>query len=117
MNEQLQKSPPAPAPTAKVINLTELHSDAADGGEPAVFADANPLHAVRARLQVSVGEVELTIGELLAAKERQVLTLDRAVDSPVDLMIEGRLVARGQLVAVDGRFGVRITELPLPLRA
>ena len=77
---------------------------------------ANPLHSVRARLQVCVGEVEVTIGELLAAKEHQVLVLDRTVDQPVDLLLEGKVVARGQLVAVDGSFAVRITELPAPLK-
>jgi flagellar motor switch protein FliN/FliY len=34
----------------------------------------------------------------------------------VDLVLEGKVVARGELVAVDGFFAVRITELPLPLR-
>ncbi len=50
-----------------------------------------------------------------AAKEHQVLRLDRGVDQPVDLTIEGKVVARGQLVAVDGHFAVRITELPVAL--
>jgi flagellar motor switch protein FliN/FliY len=57
----------------------------------------------------------MTVGQLLAAREGQVLALDRSVDAPVDLLLEGKVVARGQLVAIDGSFGVRITELPLPL--
>jgi flagellar motor switch protein FliN/FliY len=62
-----------------------------------------------------VGTVEMTVGELLGAKEHQVLRLDAAVDQPVDVLLEGQVVARGVLVAVDDRFGVRITELPRPL--
>jgi len=58
----------------------------------------------------------MTVGELLAARENEVLLLDRAVDQPIDLVLEGNVVARGHLVAVDGSFAVRITELPLPLR-
>jgi flagellar motor switch protein FliN/FliY len=100
-------------PGAQVISLSELH--AAEPGAAAV-AEANPLHAVKTRLQVAVGQAEISIGELLAAKEHQVLILDRAVDDPVDLLLEGKVVARGQLVAVNGRFGVRITELPIPLK-
>ncbi len=108
----------AGAPTAQVISLGELHGEAAHRGasEPVVDND-NPLHAVRARLQVCVGSAELSVGELLAAREHQVLVLDRAVDQPVDLLLEGKVVARGQLVAVDGCFAVRITELPVPLKA
>lgn len=76
---------------------------------------SNPLHHVKARLTVCVGTVEMTVGELLGAKEHQVLRLDAAVDQPVDVLLEGQVVARGVLVAVDDRFGVRITELPRPL--
>ena len=77
---------------------------------------ASPLHAVKVQLQVCVGQAAMTVGQLLGAREHEVLTLDRDVEQPVDLLLEGRVVARGQLVAVDGRFGVRITELPLPLK-
>lgn len=111
--------PPAAAPTAQVISLSELSGEAAQrvaSGDMLVGNGINPLHAIRAQLQACVGRVEMTIGELLAAREHQVLVLDRTVDQPVDLMLEGKLVARGQLVAVDGAFAVRITELPQPLR-
>lgn len=113
---------PATVPIAQVISLVEMHAQAAHmqmPPEPAaapMMLHANPLHAVRARLQVCVGDIELTVGELLAAKEHQVLVLKRAVDEPLDLLIEGKVVARGQLVAVEGHFGVRIVELPGPLK-
>ena len=75
----------------------------------------NPLHGIRTRLTVVLGSVELTVGELLGAKEQQVLRLDRGLDQPVDVMLDGQVVARGVLVAVGDDFGVRITELPRPL--
>lgn len=86
-------------------------------GGPALLQDAHPLHAVKVRLNVCVGQALLTIGELLGARENEVFVLDRTVEQPVDLVLEGKVVARGQLVAVDdGSFAVRISELPLPLR-
>ena len=111
--------PVASAPTAQVISLGDLHGDQAHRSPPPMqlLVNANPLHAIRARLQVCVGEAELSVGELLAAREHQVLVLDRAVDHPVDMLLDGKVVARGQLVAIDGCFAVRITELPLPLKA
>ncbi len=105
--------------TAQVISLAELAGEPAHRAPSAavkVLDDSNPLHAVRTRLQVCVGETEMTVGELLGASEHQVLVLDRTVDQPVDLMLEGKVVARGQLVALDGSFALRITELPHPLR-
>jgi flagellar motor switch protein FliN/FliY len=76
---------------------------------------SHPIHQVKATLQVYLGSATLTIGELMSAAENQVLVLDRTVAQPVDLLLEGQVVARGQLVALDDRFAVRITELPLPL--
>lgn len=105
--------------TAQVISLSELHGENPHPGQQSmhVIENENPLHAVRTKLRVCVGEVEVTIGDLLAAREHQVLTLDRAVEQPVDLLLEGKVVARGQLVAVDGHFALRLTELPIPLKA
>jgi flagellar motor switch protein FliN/FliY len=111
--------PLAAAPTAQVISLGDLHGEPAHRPvPPALLVDnENPLHGIRARLQVCVGEAELSVGDLLAAKEHQVLVLDRAVDHAVDMLLAGKVVARGQLVAVNGCFAVRITELPAPLKA
>nr|WP_255593332.1 FliM/FliN family flagellar motor switch protein [Acidovorax sp. sic0104] len=75
----------------------------------------HPLQQVKATLQVCVGSASLTVGELLGAQEQQVLQLDRDIHQPVDLLLEGHVIARGQLVAVGDHFAVRITELPLPM--
>lgn len=109
----LQQAPPA-ALRAQPIELEESRAATPEGAP--LLRDAHPLHAVKVRLQVRVGESVMTVGELLAARQNEVLLLDRAVDQPVDLIVEGSVVARGQLVAVDGSFAVRITELPVPLR-
>lgn len=76
----------------------------------------NPLLDVKARLQVCVGEAIMTVGELTQAPAGHVVALDREVDGLVDLTVEGKVVARGQLVAVGEYFGIRLTELPLPLK-
>lgn len=82
----------------------------------ALLRTPHPLHGIKVRLQVRVGESEMTVGELMQARQNEVLVLDRNVDAAVDLLLEGQVVARGELVAVDGVFAVRITELPLPLQ-
>jgi flagellar motor switch protein FliN/FliY len=104
-------------PSVHVIQLPELPEAPQDSADVLPLKlDAHPLHQVRTRLQVCVGEAVITVGELLGAKENQVLKLDRTLDQAVDLLLEGQVVARGQLVAVDDHFAVRITELPLPLQ-
>lgn len=99
---------------AQPIELEEPGAGA--GSATALLRYANPLHAVKVRLQVCVGEADMSVGELLAARESEVVVLQRGLEQPIDLLLEGKVVARGQLVAVDGCFAVRISELPLPLK-
>lgn len=103
--------------SVQIINLDEF--DAVQKGQLAdaspILKNLNPIHAVKTRLQVFVGELEISVGELLSAKEHQVFTLKNSISEPIELVLEGQVVARGQLVAVDGHFAVKITDLPLPL--
>lgn len=92
------------------------HVAPATASQP-VLKDLNPIYSVKAKLSVCVGGLELSIGELLNARASQVFTLDRSVDQPVDVMLEGSVIARGELVAVDDHFGIRIVELPVNLKA
>ena len=100
---------------AQPIELGEMTATA-DGAASALLADLNPLHQVKTTVQVCIGQVSMTIGELMALKAHHLVRLQQVVEEPVDLLVEGKPVARGQLVAVDGQFAVRITELPVALQ-
>jgi len=102
--------------TLQMLQLAELHRRDEEAPDVPLLETLNPLHQVKARVRVCVGEATLTVGELLAAKENQVIVLDRRVDEPVDLVLEGKVIARGHLVAVDDSFAVRISELPIALK-
>ncbi|MFV0445138.1 MAG: flagellar motor switch protein FliN [Planctomycetaceae bacterium] len=65
-------------------------------------------------VSVELGRVELPLGELLKLGEGSVVELDRAVDEPVDILAQGTPLARGDVVAVNGRYAVRITEIVSP---
>lgn len=103
------------APSVQRLELSELTDTSSATAKPPLLQSINPLHQIKASLQVCVGAATLTVGELMAAQQHQVLLLDRSIEQPVDLLLEGQVVARGQLVAVDNQFAVRITELPLAL--
>ena len=103
-------------PTVHSLALPPLTEGASDAARLLGTASVNPLHQIKTQLQVCIGDIHLTVGELMAAREHQVLVLDRRLNQPVDVLLEGRVVARGELVAVDDQFAVRITELPLPLK-
>lgn len=69
------------------------------------------LDSVPVTLSVVVGEARTTVGELMALRELSVLKIDKEADCPVDVIVNGNVVARGQLVVVDDHFGVRISEV------
>jgi flagellar motor switch protein FliN len=68
-----------------------------------------PLH-----LTVELGGCKLSVAEILGLGTGSVVELDRAADGPVDLLVNGRPIARGEIVAVEENFGVRIVELLQP---
>lgn len=98
------------ARTVQKIKLAELDGSAETGGK--LLSDNMELiRNVKVRLTVSVGRSELTVKDLFDLKENAVLALDRSVREPVDVLLEGKVVARGTLVAVGENFGVQISEI------
>lgn len=67
--------------------------------------------AISVRLAIEVGGIRLKLADVLAMAPGQVHVLDRRVDQPVDVLISDRLVARGEIVSVGDKFGVRLTEV------
>ena len=74
-------------------------------------ADLNRLVDVSVELAVEVGRTRMSLGEALALGPGSVVTLDRLADRPVDLLVNGRPIARGEVVVIDEQFGLRITEV------
>jgi flagellar motor switch protein FliN/FliY len=62
-------------------------------------------------VSVELGRASLPVRELLALDEGGVIRLDHPLGEPVDLLVNGLRTARGEVVVVDGRLGLRITEL------
>ena len=58
-----------------------------------------------------LGGVEMQLGQILALAPGSIIEMDRPVDEPIDLLVNDKLVARGEVVVVDEKFGVRITEV------
>ena len=63
------------------------------------------------RLTVELGRTQMRLREVLDLGEESVVMLDRLIDEPFDVMVNGKLIARGEVVAEGNRFGLRILEL------
>ncbi len=69
------------------------------------------LHGVAMEVTVELGRTRLSVRDLLALSPGDVIELDRAAGSPADLLVNGRLIARGEVVVLDENFALRVTEI------
>jgi flagellar motor switch protein FliN len=81
------------------------------GQKGAVSQNYRLLAEIPIRLSVEVGSVSLTLSELLDLSEGSVVELNRQSHELLDIMANGTLIARGEVVTVNGRFGVRVVDV------
>ena len=72
------------------------------------------LENIEVELTVEVGRAEITIRDLLRLNEGSVLELDRLAGDPLDILVNGTKIARGEVVMIGERFGVRFGEVVEP---
>ncbi len=74
-------------------------------------ADLSRLHDVPVELAVEIGRTRMTIGQTLELRPGSVVSLNRLAGEPVDLLINGKPIARGEVVVIDEEFGLRVTDV------
>jgi flagellar motor switch protein FliN/FliY len=80
-------------------------------GAPVVRGGLELLHDVEMEITAELGRTRLSVRDLLAMAPGAVIELDRVAGGPTDLLVNGRLIARGEVVVIDENFGIRITEI------
>jgi flagellar motor switch protein FliN/FliY len=96
------------APAKRSSNLPSPDSvDARDK----IAADLKPVFDVPVSVQAVIGRTTIEVSKLLELSEGSVLELDRRVGEAIDIYVNSRLVARGEVVVVDDRLGVTMTEI------
>jgi flagellar motor switch protein FliN/FliY len=74
-------------------------------------AELERLYDVPVELAVEIGRTQMTIRETLALGPGSIVTLNRLAGEPVDLLVNGKPIARGEVVVLDEEFGLRVTEV------
>jgi flagellar motor switch protein FliN/FliY len=69
------------------------------------------IHDIDVRLTVELGRAQMRLRDVLDLAEDSVVMLDRLIDEPLDVMVNGKLIARGEVIAEGNRFALRILEL------
>src|SRR2546425_8412617 len=76
-----------------------------NGGNLAVLMD------VQLPVSIRFGETEMILEEIVKLGVGSVIELNSGIDQPVDLVVNNRILARGEVVTVDGFYGIRVTEI------
>ena len=116
----------APAPQPAAASVTG--ADAPVGGPAPVAPAAQPAEAprraqsaaleamhvlaeVEMKVTAELGRTRMSVSELLSLTPGSLIELDRTAGSPIDLLVNGTLIARGEVVVVDEEYGIRLTEV------
>jgi len=83
---------------------------AGQAGAPA-DADLRRLSDIPMELSVELGRTQMTVGETLDLRVGSLVTLDSAAGQPAALLVNGTAIARGEVIVVDERYGLRVTEI------
>jgi flagellar motor switch protein FliN/FliY len=85
--------------------------DAAAAALPGASRPMTLLHDVEMGVTAELGRTRMTVRDLLSLTPGAVVELDRAAGSPVDVLVNGTLIARGEVVVIDEEYGIRISEI------
>ena len=104
-------------PNGDELMLTEfepnapLATDAPSDGHDKNASDLAPVFDVPVSISAVLGRASLSVAQLLQLAQGSVLELDRKIGEAIDIYVNNRLVARGEVVVVDERLGVTMTEI------
>ena len=98
------------------LSETPARGDRRGAKDIAAAPNFDLLAGVSLRVSVEVGSTSMTLADLLSMTEGSVVELDRAANELLDIYATGTLIARGEIVNVDGRYGIQVAEVVAPDR-
>ncbi len=113
--EQAQEETKAPeASSENQANKSETESAKTTDKNTAAVSNLRLLENIEVKLTVEVGNTEIKIKDLLRLNEGSVVELDRLAGDALDILANGTKIAKGEVVMVGEKFGIRFTEVATP---
>lgn len=91
--------------------LEDFNTGPTSDASAAGYESLEAVHDVPVKVQAVLGRARMPVGELLHLGSGTVVELDRRVGEPVDIFVNDRLIARGEVVLIDNALGVTLTEI------
>lgn len=111
---QPEPEPQQPAAAASKAESSDIFKPLEDGAAAAGSRELDMIMEIPVTLSVELGQTRLTIRELLDLAQGSVIELDGLAGEPMDIQINGYLIAQGEVVVVDDNYGIRISEIITP---
>lgn len=109
---------PMDAPKVSAAPVGAAQADGAENGEAGLKKDIRDLEFILdlpLEVSVELGRAKLLINDLLQLGQGSVVELNKFAGEPLEILVNNRLVARGEAVVVNEKFGVRITDIVSPM--
>lgn len=84
-----------------------------DPGKPLIH-DMDMIMDLPVRVMIELGRTKMPLGDLMSVQNGGVIELDVEAGEPLNLMVNGCLIAQGEVVIVDDRYGIRLTDIISP---
>ncbi|MCL7745410.1 flagellar motor switch protein FliN [Guyparkeria hydrothermalis] len=113
MAEQAETEAGGGSDDASQVHMEQFH----DGGQP--DDDENPVNFdvimdVPVTISMEIGRTSINIRNLLQLNQGSIVELDRLAGEPLDVLVNGTLIARGEVVVINEKFGIRLTDVISP---
>jgi len=109
-----EKKAPAKRITVSPVRFAPLLSELPTSAVTGVLGNLELVKDVKMNVTVELGRTNLPLKEVLQLGENSVIKLERRAGEAVELLVNGRLIAKGEVVVIGNNFGVKITEVYRP---
>ncbi len=104
----------APAETVAPASFTNFGGSSATGGSGGAGNDINMILDIPVQLTVELGRTRIPIKHILQLAQGSVVELEALAGEPMDVLVNGYLIAQGEVVVVNDKFGIRLTDIVTP---
>ena len=99
------------APAVRGVQFSQIEQDEA-GAPPVSPSSIDLLRDVPLQVHAELGRTKMVVRDILRLGVGSVIELEKQTGEPIDIMVNNKLIARGEVVEIDGNFGVRVSEIP-----
>lgn len=115
MAEETPDTQQEPAESDAQYSPDELAANEAQPAEARADVNLDLVLDIPVDVSLRVGSTDITIRDLVSLVDGSVISLDRDAGEPMDVLVNGTLIAHGEIVVVDDRYGVRLTDVVTPV--